>query len=136
MWSYHLVSLSCTALYYCVNLLLLLQDSDVNMFDFEIVAGSEDHYAAIAFGLDYVMQDADLYYCTQNQFFSGVIRDKEKPPVVSDSIPVSSYVHSLASYRVENGIIFMSSLCQWFLNLSASIMQVCTEPFVKIKNSA
>ena len=35
------------------------------------------------------MQDADLYYCTQNALFSGAIQEKEKRPFISKAPPVS-----------------------------------------------
>jgi len=59
------------------------------MFDFEIIGGVAGQYAAIAFGTTHAMQDADMYYCTEKQLFSGAIRNKEKRPFISNSIPVS-----------------------------------------------
>ena len=58
------------------------------MFDFEFMGGETGQYAAIAFGIVDKMQDADLYYCTEHGFFSGAIRNADKPPYVSSSLPV------------------------------------------------
>ena len=41
---------------------------------------------AFAFGTVQRMEDADLYYCTENRVFSGVIRALEQRPTELDDV--------------------------------------------------
>ena len=48
-------------------------------FDLEFIGGAAGGYVAIAFGTEPAMENADLYYCTQTQFFSGAIQTESRP---------------------------------------------------------
>ena len=64
-------------------------------------AGSQ--YAAIAFGTVDQMQDADLYYCTDSEMSTGVIRALRKQPE-DEARPVST-MSSVAKRHLYNDVI-------------------------------
>ncbi|XP_076813647.1 putative ferric-chelate reductase 1 [Clavelina lepadiformis] len=57
-------------------------DSSLNTVTLNIIGGTTagSQYAAIAFGTVDQMQDADLYYCTDSEMSTGVIRALRKQP--------------------------------------------------------
>ena len=65
------------------------------MIDIEIIGGEasrSNQYIAIAFGTVNRMEDADLYYCTQNGVFSGAIRERQRRPAVFSETVSLSYI--------------------------------------------
>ena len=51
-------------------------------------SGTGDQYSAIAFSLDDLMSNADVYFCTGNEVVSGAIGALYSPPSVDGNLPV------------------------------------------------
>ena len=51
--------------------------------------GSGKEYVGVAFSLDGLMQNSDLYYCTGTELKSGVIQKHYNVPVTNSKLPVS-----------------------------------------------
>lgn len=60
-----------------------------NTVDIEMIGGvpelPTDQYVAFAFGTVNRMEDADLYFCTENGLASGVIRERRQTPTIFDA---------------------------------------------------
>ena len=67
------------------SLFFVLQDRDRNIVENEIIGGGAGEYVAFAFGTVQRMENADLYYCTENGVFSGVIRTLRQRPIELNS---------------------------------------------------
>ena len=102
-------------------LLDFVQDAVAQTFDIEFTASGSAQYLAIAFGTQPDMVDADMYYCTQNQFFSGVITTSQVAPppateITGNSNAVSFYccvfvlllVNNAISKKKEGGKLFQN----------------------------
>ena len=63
-----------------------------NTVEIEIIGGGAGRYVAFAFGTVERMEDADLYYCTENGVFSGVIRTLRQAPSTELNDGVSLWV--------------------------------------------
>ena len=70
--------------------MLLFQDESANAFNFEMYGDAQGRYVAVAFGSEARMANADLYYCTATELFSGAITTQNQNPNVENSLPVSA----------------------------------------------
>ena len=51
-------------------------------------SGNGAQYSAIAFSLDAMMSNADVYFCSGNEVVSGAIGALRNPPSVDSNLPV------------------------------------------------
>ena len=51
-------------------------------------SGNGAQYSAIAFSLDNLMSNADVYFCTGNEVVSGAIGARRIQPSVDGNLPV------------------------------------------------
>nr|CAB3247152.1 putative ferric-chelate reductase 1 [Phallusia mammillata] len=97
-------------------------DRESETVDFTIAGGSsnEDEYLAIAFAPAPLMENADLYYCTNSMLKSGVIGNRHSTPVTDAMLPagitnvvvtsqdgaiVCSFTRAVSMDKMINGIL-------------------------------
>jgi len=55
--------------------------------EIEIIGGGAGDYVGFAFGTSQRMEDADLYYCTEERVYSGAIRTfRNRPTTLPDTV--------------------------------------------------
>jgi len=76
-----------------------LQQAKSNQFDLQLVAEPGSKYVAAAFSSNQLMEDADLYYCTETLMRSGSIQKRNNRPQVLPDIKVQYTVFDPESIR-------------------------------------